>query len=311
MGWSKGFAEWVEDGTAHLSIVFTWELKKAYSRAVWHRAQGLKVRAGGPALFHPRMRAVLEGVAEIGGDLPDVVSRHNPLATFASRGCPVNCWFCIVPPLEGTTFTLEPDFLVRPVLCDSNLSALPVEYQDHIIGRYQAEGVELKDACQGFEPLTFDGATFERWRRINRGPWRFAYDELAEREPVREMFRILEPVRSRLKRVYVLIGNEPFEDCMRRIQEVIDWGGEPHVQPFIKLTALEKVPDARHDWTVPKLRAVARWANRFIWRKIPFDEYDRTSERQPAPYRRQTGLFELANEASRSTCVDDSGMRSS
>lgn len=297
MGWSKGFAEWVEGDTAYLSIVFTWELRRAYSRAVWYRSQGLKVKAGGPALFHPRMKKELEGVAEVGGSYPGAVTRHNPEATFASRGCPVNCWFCIVPRMEGTTFTVEPDFVVRPVLCDSNLSALPVEYQEHIIARYQAEGVELKDACQGFEPLTFDGGTFERWRKINRGPWRFAYDELGEREQVREMFRVLKPVRSRLKRVYVLVGNEPYEDCMRRIQEVLDWGGEPHVQPFIKLTALEKVPHARHDWTVPKLRAVARWANRFLWRTVRFEEYDRSVERLAVPYRKQTGLFELAGAA--------------
>ena len=50
-------------------------------------------------------------------------------ATFASRGCPVGCWFCIVPKMEGKAFTLLPDFPVRPILCDNNLSALPVDYQ--------------------------------------------------------------------------------------------------------------------------------------------------------------------------------------
>jgi hypothetical protein len=82
--------------------------------------------------------------------------------------------------MEGKAFTLLPDFPVRPVLCDNNLSALPAEYQDHIIARYKAEGVPLLDANSGFEPRTFDEDVYERWRGINRGPWRFAYDDMQE-----------------------------------------------------------------------------------------------------------------------------------
>lgn len=297
MSWNhKGLVEWIEGDTAYLSVVFTWRLRDAYTRACWHRAEGRRVVAGGPALFHPRMKKQLEGVAEIGDDYPGALQRHNPDATIASRGCPVNCWFCIVPRMEGLSFTLLDDFTPRPVLCDSNLSALPAEYQDHIIERYQATGVELLDPCQGFEPRTFDGEVFERWRKINRGPWRFAYDELGERDDVLRVMRMLRDggVRPRLQRVYVLIGNEPYEDCMGRIREVIEWGGEPHVQPFIKLTALDKIPHARNDWTVRRLRDVARWANRFLWKTCDFENYDRREERRAIPYDEQQGLFEGA-----------------
>ena len=86
--------------------------------------------------------------------IPDALSRHNPAATIASRGCPVGCWFCIVPAMEGKNFTLIPDFPVRPILCDNNLSALDPKYQDHIVSRYVAEGVPLTDANSGFEPRT-------------------------------------------------------------------------------------------------------------------------------------------------------------
>ena len=51
--------------------------------------------------------------AEVGGNLPDAIARHNPLATMASRGCPVGCWFCLVPAMEGRSFTLLQDFPVR------------------------------------------------------------------------------------------------------------------------------------------------------------------------------------------------------
>jgi hypothetical protein len=290
--WNKGFAEWTEGDTAYLSIAFTWLLDKAYGRALWYRALGFKVRAGGPALFLVKMKHELEDVAELGGDYPDAIARHNPAATIASRGCPVGCWFCIVPAMEGRDFTLLPDFPVRPVLCDNNLSALPVDYQDHIIARYQAEGVPLLDANSGFEPRTFDEAVYARWRTINQGPWRFAYDDQPERGDVLRVMRMLKSEPAKKKRVYVLIGNEPFDACMGRIREVIEWGGEPHVQPYIKLNALEKRPHVRFDWTDQRLRDVARWANGFVWRSAPFAEYDRSMRRSaPERYDAQQGLF--------------------
>lgn len=289
-GWVGGLAEWDDGDTTYLSIAFTWLLDKAYMRAMVTRALGKRVVAGGPALFLVKMQHEISDVAEIGKDYPDAVARHNLDATFASRGCPVGCGFCIVPAMEGREFTLLPDFPVRPVLCDNNLSALPVEYQNYIIGRYQSAGVPLLDANSGFEPHTFDSGTYDRWRAILRGPWRFAYDELAEGPEVYRMMKLLGKEQPRNKRVYVLIGNEPFAECMGRIQQVIEWGGEPHVQPYMKLVALTKEPHVRFDWTATKLKAVARWANRRIWRYAPFDQYDGTIRTRKV-FDAQQGLF--------------------
>jgi hypothetical protein len=269
--WAGGLAEWTEGDTAFLSIAFTWSIPDAFQRALFYRALRYKVRAGGPAIFVRKHD--LEDVAEVGGEAPDAVRRHHPLATIASRGCPVGCWFCIVPKMEGRDFTLLPEFPVRPILCDNNLSALPEDYQRFIIARYVADGVPLLDANSGFEPRTFDGGTFERWRVILRGPWRFAYDDAAERDDVLRTMRILEDVPQKRKRVYVLIGNEPFDACMARIREVVEWGGEPHVQPYIKLNALERRPKVRFDWTEHLLGDVARWANRRLWKYTDFAGY--------------------------------------
>ena len=199
--------------------------------------------------------------------------RHNPMATIASRGCPVGCWFCIVPKMEGRTFTELPDFPVRPVLCDNNLSALSPAYQEHIVGRYRATGVPLLDANSGFEPRTFDEEVWARWRGVNRGPWRFAYDDQGDGEHVERVMRMLAGVSPRRKQVYTMIGGEPFAQCMHRIRRVIGWGGEPYAQPFIKLNALEKRPHVRHDWTAQLLREVTRWVNGRFWKFAPFEEY--------------------------------------
>ena len=123
MKWKKGIVEWNEDlETVCLSVVFTWDADEAYQRALFWRNMGKRVRVGGPGVFVNK-KGLLE-VAEVGGDMPDAVVRHNPSATFASRGCPVGCWFCIVPKMEGRDFTLIDDFVPRPILCDNNLSGL-------------------------------------------------------------------------------------------------------------------------------------------------------------------------------------------
>src|ERR1017187_4363757 len=154
MTWCGGLAEWQEGNTLYLSIAFTWKLDEAYSRALFAReVQGLTVKAGGPALFLPEKKHAMQHFLTPGEQFHDAIARHNPDATIASRGCPVGCWFCIVPKMEGREFTLLPDFPVRPVLCDNNLSALPVEYQEHIIRRYKDAKVPLLDANSGFEPL--------------------------------------------------------------------------------------------------------------------------------------------------------------
>ena len=80
--WKKGIVEWVDADTAYISVVFTWDAAKAFSRAVYYRQMGYRVRVGGPGVFV--LGKQLKEVAEVGGSVPDVVQRHNPMATFAS-----------------------------------------------------------------------------------------------------------------------------------------------------------------------------------------------------------------------------------
>lgn len=184
--------------------------------------------------------------------------------------------------MEGG-FSFLPDFTPRPILCDNNLSGLPAEYQDYIIERYIKRGVQLKDANSGFEPHTFTEEVYRRWKPLidaGGGPWRFAFDDMKEAKEVRTVFKMLKDEPARRKRVYVLIGNEPFAECMERVYETIAAGCEPHCQPWLDLTATTREPRARFDWTVQKLKDVARWANGFLWRKIRFDEYDRTASKR-------------------------------
>ena len=270
MGWSGGLAEWIEDDVAYLSVVFSWLLPKAYQRAAWLKAEGYQVRAGGPAVWI--IPKYLEGVAESGGEV-DAITRHNPRATMASRGCPVGCWFCIVPTMEGKEFELIWDFIPRPILCDNNLSALPGEFQDHIIKRYKDEGVVLEDANSGFEPRTFTDEVYARWKEFYTGPWRFALDDINEIDYVEQVLKMLNGIHRNDKRVYTLIGNEPFEVCHERVLKTIEWGGLPFAQPVMALNTLTKIPIVRHDWNKRLLKNYARWVNRYLWKYTSFDEY--------------------------------------
>jgi hypothetical protein len=273
--WVKGVAHWREGETAFISVSFTWRLPEARKLAEYYRAIGCtRIRCGGPGVF--TRKAYVAEFAEVGGSIPDALARHNPMATRASYGCPVGCWFCIVPKMDGKTFTFLPDFPVRPVLCDDNLSALPADYQRHIVKRYLDAGIPLLDANSGFEPATFDQEVFDRWRPILKGPWRFGYDENTEGEAVRRVLTMLKDLPGKRKQVYTMIGHEPFAVCMDRIQTVIAAGAEPYAQPFLKLNALVKQPAIRHDWTIERLRHVARWVNRHLWRNVPFPEYDKS-----------------------------------
>jgi hypothetical protein len=276
MSWIKGVAHWVDGDVAMISIAFTWRMPEARRIAEYYLARGLRVRFGGPAIFTQGKHVA--DLGEVGGTYADAITRHNPLATRASRGCPRGCSFCIVSQMDGASFTLLPDFPVRPVLCDDNLSELPIDYQQHIVNRYVETGVPLLDANSGFEPSYFDDETFARWKPVLRGPWRFGFDESSEGDAVRRALWILRDVPARRKQIYVMIGLEPFERCMERIRRVIKWGGEPYVQPFILLNALDKKPSVRHDWSEQKLRHVQRWVNRRIWRVAPFDRYDASAK---------------------------------
>lgn len=273
MVWVDGLANWTEDDIAFLSVSFSWKLKEAAHLARYWLDRGYRVRAGGPALMIPQNAKLLEGLAEIGGTV-DALPHHNPDATMASRGCPVGCWFCVVPKYEGKTFTLIPDFTPRPILCDNNLSALPVEYQEHIIRRYRETDTPLLDANSGFEPSTFDEDTYHRWKAILRGPWRFAFDEMKEADAVRRMMGILKDEPASRKRVYCLIGNEPIAACHERAQKIIEWSGEPYCQPVLPLNALSREQfKILHDWTPQQLKDMARYYNRWLWRSMDLRAY--------------------------------------
>lgn len=265
-----------------LSVIFSWDAITA--REIANRVKfNSEVWCGGPGIFRLlkwwKNETGLD--AHKGLDTRFEKQRGKYKMTFAARGCPVGCWFCIVPGLEGKKFTLDWDFAPAPVLCDNNLSALPVEFQERVISRYQETGTKLVDANSGFEPKYFNEDTYRRWKLILKGPWRFAFDECKEEQQVRDMMKILKEESESKKRVYVLIGNEPMQACYERLVKVVEWGGQPYCQPVLPLDYLGGSFRTYYDWTEQSLRDFARYANRFIWKYAPLSDYNNRKGEKP------------------------------
>src|SRR6266536_387439 len=267
-----------------LSVIFSWHAPLAREIALRMKTSA-EVWCGGPGVFALASWWRKETGLEIvrGLDSRFDHQRGQYKMCFASRGCPVGCYFCLVPKLEGLTQSFDPEFIPAPILCDNNLSALPASYQEHIISRYQAYKAPLLDANSGFEPRTFDEDCYRRWKTILKGPFRFALDEMRELPDVVRMLTILKAEPARKKRVYCLVGNEPIAACYERATKIIEHGGEPYCQYIMPLNYLGGPLKTRFDWTEQLGRDFCRYFNRYIWRSAPLADYLPRKE-EPAPF---------------------------
>lgn len=85
------------------------------------------------------------------------------------------------------------------------------------------------------------------------------------------------------------LSNERLFDALcERIEEPSPLGTE---SPEMKAILCE-ICGCGFDWTEQKLRDVARWVNRFVWRSVPFAEYQRSKKKKKdSIYDAQQGLF--------------------
>ena len=266
------------------SVVFSWDLPALVAQVRTAKRWG-DVWIGGPAVsFDDDNFAFVvaeTGIVPVRGidDRFETEPTDCPMVYF-SRGCPAYspaCGLCPVPKLEGRAFRYYPNVKPARLLLDNNLSALPVEYQEHIIERYAAEWTGGRvDANSGFEPHTFTEETLRRWERFPLQCWRFGYDDMKERPQALRMLRNLKAAgyRGKRVRVYTLIGNEPIADCHQRIREVIDHGCEPVPQRLRPLNWRSGPLPTRHDWDEPTLIAYQRfYMCPQLWKRVKPEDF--------------------------------------
>jgi len=269
--WPKRIVHWTDDDTAYISVVFTWLLPEAYPLAVSYQRQGFRVKAGGPAVG--LMPWYLAQVAEVNGDI-EALPRHNPEATFTSRGCIRNCPPCAVPWIEGPLTEL-PHFEPNRVVCDNNILACSKKHFDRVIDSLMpVHGIDFN---QGLDARLFELPHLDRFRDLDLAVIRFAWDDVQLETIVINAVRSLINAgfpRSKL-RVYVLINyNDTPDDATYRCNTLKQLGIFPNVQRYQPLTTLVKDSYISPNWTAPILDKFVRYWNRQIYFKnVPYNEF--------------------------------------
>ena len=274
--WPKKTIDWIEDGTAFVSVPFTWDLPETWSRCVFLKALGYAVRAGGPAVN--LMSDYLADVAEIGGEV-DALSHHNPNAVFTSRGCPNRCEFCAVPIIEGDLREMgswEP----KPIVCDNNLLACSRTHVNKVLD--SLKGVEGVDFNQGLDARLLTKYHADRLAELDLKHVRLAWDHTGLESQVMSAIQILKNagIPHSKMRIYVLFGfRDTPEDARYRfeiLQKMRIWPAAQRYQPLDALVKNDYVNEAA-GWTEHELKRFSRYWNRQHWLAgVPFDEYERS-----------------------------------
>jgi len=270
MGWRKSLVEWTEDKTAFLSVVFTWDLPEAYQRAVWLSAEGYHVKAGGPAVL--LMPDYLTDVADTNSDNVDVLWRHNPDATFTSRGCIRKCRFCAVPQIEGDLVELS-NWEVKPVICDNNLTACSWRHFSGVVDKLKnLPAIDF----QGVDARLVTQRHASKLAELNLSVIRVAWDHINS-EPWAGIQYILNAGIPKQKiRIYTLIGfDDSPVDAEHRLRTIRKKGFLPIPQRYNPLDSLARDSYVAPGWTDSELTRFMRyWYSPRVW-AVPFEEWER------------------------------------
>lgn len=277
--WIKDIVSWTdEENTLYLSVVFTWHLPQALKMARQH-SQG-KVVAGGPAVS--LLPDYLTEYAEIRRetDMP-VLQRHNPLATFTSRGCPNNCSFCAVPRTEGPFKELK-DWDIKPVVCDNNLLAGSMAHFNNVIDRLKTlKARDRIDFNQGLDARIFEDYHAERFSELKNAKLRFSFDHADQEQAVVHAIEtaVKHGFRGRDIHVYVLIGYEDNpEDAIYRMEVIRSLDALPYPQRFQPLYAMERNKYIDSKWTNRELHRIQTYYSNLhkvqtFFGKIPYADW--------------------------------------
>jgi hypothetical protein len=211
----------------YVSVPFTWSLPVVRDELtarslLWDRAV-----VGGPAVqLMPDFLAGLSGVT-VGGDMPGVLQKINPLATRTTVGCVRRCKFCAIG-----TGAVEPgglreltDWPDLPIICDNNLLAASEAHFERVIERLVRWG--YADFNQGLDARLLTAEHAKLLARIKRPMVRLALDSMAEREAWEHAFGLLRSAGIAKHRIrsYCLIGfHDSPADAWRRCLWVKDHG---------------------------------------------------------------------------------------
>jgi hypothetical protein len=258
--WPKKPHHWIQDGREHISVAFTWDLPSAYQYCVvpdFERKQ--KPIVGGPAV--KLIPDYLQGVAEIGGDIPGVLQKINPRACRFSTGCIRGCGFCAVPITEGA-FRELPIAHVGPLVCDNNLLACSRRHFDRVIDVLKP--LREIDFNQGLDARLLTNHHASQLAELD-ATIRLAWDNVNSEPQVMRAVETLmrHGIPADRIRCYVLIGyRDTPEEALYRVRTLSKMGILPNVQRYVPLYSLVKrYTDTNGTWTHKELTWMSRYWN--------------------------------------------------
>jgi len=279
MSWAKSIVHWQDSGRVFISVPFTWYLPKAKTLCTWYKDAGYYVYAGGPAV--DLMPEYIRGVADqVGGEFhPSPLKRHNPHATFTSRGCIHNCGFCAVPKIEGELRELPPDkWIPAPIVCDNNLLATSQRHFDLVIDRLK--GLKAVDFNQGLDVRSLNEHHIERLQELWLPQLRFAFDHTNMEARIVDVFRMVLNAGFAKRRLncYIMYGyHDSPTDALHRANVIKSLGIKSFVQRFQPIEgehALVKDSWVGPEWTDQEMHRFQRYWCRQAWlSKIPYAEF--------------------------------------
>lgn len=270
--WQKKVVSWKVGKTLYLSTPFSWMLREAESLAKLHKGP---VEIGGPAAVINRKEIKWAEVKE-SCDY-DVLSMHNPLATFTTRGCIRSCKFCAVPKIEGEFRELK-DWKPNPVVCDNNFLAASDKHIKRSIDKLKV--FPYVDFNQGLDARIFTDFHAEQLARLKGVKVRFALDHSRSIDSVQRAVERARKAGLKDFGIYVLIGfKDTPEDALDRLEAVRSWGVLPNPMRYQPLDAIARNSYVGSHWTELELRRMMRYYSRLIYLgHVPFSEYQHGDE---------------------------------
>jgi hypothetical protein len=206
----------------HVSVTFTYDLKRA--EWLYHQwgTVGVPVKMGGPAFN------------EAGGDFtPGMYLKKGYVIT--SRGCPNHCWFCSVPKREG--WLRELPITDGWNVLDDNLLACS---EKHIKAVFEmlARQPEKPIFTGGLEAKLLKPWHCELLQQVKTKRLYMAYDTPDDLEPLMQAGKMLSNYGFGLDThkagAYVLIGyrGDTFDKAEKRLLETIEAGFMPYAMLY-------------------------------------------------------------------------------
>lgn len=209
---------------------------------------------------------------EIENFYPDYELYHTKKAYgFLTRGCPMNCEFCIVSQKEGFISFQVADLSSfwqgqkDIVLLDPNMAACK---DCNVLLKELIKTKAKIDISQGLNILYMDDEKAELLNQMNLKILHFAWDQ--QNNTIYEKLKYFRPLLkydSRKLRIYVLTNfNTSHEYDLERIYKLRELDYDPYVMIYEKQTAPKQT------------KRLARWVNnKFIWRVCErFKDYEVT-----------------------------------